>query len=62
MYAYNYEVKGNPEALVDIAELMKSSKYVINWFNFNTGDVYWDSNGNKYEVVVNHDIKQVILN
>ena len=62
MLAYGYEVKGSPEALADVAEVLKMENCWINWNNFNTGDMYWDGNGNGYKVEVNHEAKQVTLN
>lgn len=62
MLAYGYEVEGSPEALADVAEVMKMKNCLINWFNFNTGDLYWDVNGNAYKVEINHETKQVTLN
>lgn len=62
MLAYGYEVVGSPEALADVSENLKDRRSCINWFNFNTGDLYWDGNGNGYKVEINHETKQVVLN
>lgn len=62
MLAYGYEVVGSPEALADVAEVMGMKNCWINWNNFNTGDMYWDGNGNGYKVEVNHEANQVTLN
>lgn len=62
MLAYGYKVEGSPEALADVAENLKNKRSCINWFNFNTGDLYWDENGYGYEVEINHEAKQVTLN
>lgn len=62
MLAYGYEVEGSPEALADVSENLKDRRSCINWFNFNTGDLYWDENGNGYKVEINHETKQVVLN
>lgn len=62
MLAYGYEVERSPEALADVSENLKDKRSCINWFNFNTGDLYWDGNGNGYKVEVNHETKQVTLN
>ncbi len=62
MLAYGYEVEGSPEALADVSESLKDKRSCINWFNFNTGDLYWDENGNGYKVEINHETKQVTLN
>ena len=62
MLAYGYEVEGSPEALADVSENLKDKKSHINWFNFNTGDLYWDENGNGYKVEINHEAKRVTLN
>ena len=62
MLAYGYEMKGSPEALADVSENLKDKRSRINWFNFNTGDLYWDENGNGYKVEINHETKQVTLN
>lgn len=61
MKAYGYEVEGSAEALADVAENLKDKKIRINWFNFNTGDLYWDGNGNGYKVEINHEAKRVTL-
>ena len=62
MLAYGYEVVGSPEALADVSENLKDKRSRINWHNFNTGDLYWDGNGNGYRVEINHETKQVTLN
>ena len=62
MLAYGYEVVGSPEALADVSENLKDKRSRINWHNFNTGDLYWDENGNGYKVEINHEAKQVTLN
>ena len=62
MLAYGYEVVGSPEALADVSENLKDKRSRINWHNFNTGDLYWDGNGNGYKVEINHETKQVTLN
>lgn len=63
MLAYGYEVKGSPEALADVAANWNDRKNcLINWYNFNSGDIYWDGNGNGYKVEINHETKQVTLN
>ena len=62
MLAYGYEVEGSPEALADVSENLKDKRSRINWHNFNTGDLYWDGNGNGYKVEINHETKQVALN
>lgn len=62
MLAYGYEVVGSPEALADVSENLKDKRSRINWHNFNTGDLYWDGNGNGYKVEINHETKQVVLN
>lgn len=62
MLAYGYEVEGSPEALADVSENLKDRRSCINWFNFNTGVLYWDGNGNGYKVEINHETKQVALN
>ena len=62
MLAYGYEVEGSPEALADVSENLKDKRSRINWHNFNTGDLYWDGNGNGYKVEINHETKQVSLN
>lgn len=62
MLAYGYEVEGSPEALADVSENLKDKRSCINWNNFNTGNLYWDGNGNGYKVEVNHETKQVTLN
>ena len=62
MLAYGYEVVGSPEALADVSENLKDKRSRINWHNFNTGDLYWDGNGNGYKVEINHETKQVALN
>ncbi len=62
MLAYGYEVEGSSEALADVSENLKDRRSCINWFNFNTGDLYWDGNGNGYKVEINHETKQVALN
>ena len=62
MLAYGYEVEGSPEALADVSENLKDKRSRINWHNFNTGDLYWDGNGNGYKVEINHETKQVVLN
>ena len=62
MLAYGYEVEGSPEALADVSENLKDRRSCINWFKFNTGDLYWDGNGNGYKVEINHETKQVVLN
>lgn len=61
MLAYGYEVKGSREALADVIKNKKDKNSRINWFNFNTGDMYWDGNGNGYKVEINHETKQVAL-
>ena len=61
MLAYGYEVEGSQEALADVAEVLKMRNCWINWNNFNTGDMYWDENGNGYKVEINHEAKQVTL-
>ena len=62
MLAYGYEVEGIPEALADVREVMGMKNCWINWNNFNTGDLYWDGNGNGYKVEINHEAKRVTLN
>ncbi len=62
MLAYGYEVVGSPEALADVSENLKDKRSRINWHNFNTGDLYWDGNGNGYKVEINHETKRVTLN
>lgn len=62
MLAYGYEVEGSPEALADVSENLKDKRSRINWFNFNTGDLYWDGSGNGYKVEINHETKRVKLN
>ena len=62
MLAYGYEVKGSQEVLADVAEVLKMRNCWINWNNFNTGDLYWDENGNGYKVEINHEAKRVTLN
>ena len=59
MLAYGYEVEGSPEALADVSEILEMKNCWINWNNFNTGDLYWDGNGNGYKVEINHETKQV---
>lgn len=61
MLAYGYKVEGSPEALADVSENLKDKRSGINWYNFNTGDLYWDGNGNGYKVEINHEAKQVTL-
>lgn len=62
MLAYGYEVVGSLEALADVSENLKDKRSRINWHNFNTGDLYWDGNGNGYKVEINHEAKRVTLN
>ena len=62
MLAYGYEVEGSSEALADVVEVMGMKNCWINWNKFNTGDLYWDGNGNGYKVEINHEAKQVTLN
>lgn len=62
MLAYGYEVKGGRKVLADVSKNLKDKNSQINWNNFSTGDLYWDGNGNGYEVEVNHEAKQVVLN
>lgn len=61
MLAYGYEVQGSAEALADVAENLKNKNSRINWFNFNTGDLYWIANGEGYQVEINHETKCVTL-
>lgn len=61
MKAYGYEVEGSAEALADVAENLKDKNSRINWYNFNTGDLYWTANGEGYKVEINHEAKRVTL-
>jgi len=61
MKAYDYEIKGNAEALRDIEETIKSKNVRINWKNFSTGDNYFTGDGNAYKVTIDHKTKTVEL-
>lgn len=61
MKAYGYEVEGNAAVLEDIKEVVKSKNMRINWGKFNTGDIYWTGNGERYKVEINHVTKKVML-
>ena len=56
-----YEIKGNSEALADIKETMEMKNSSINWFNFNTSDLYWTANGNGYKIEVDYETKEVTI-
>lgn len=61
MRAYGYEITGDPDVLKDISENLKDKNSRINWFNFNTGDVYWTADDEQYEVKIDHKLKHVQL-
>lgn len=62
MKAYGYQiVDADPEVLADISEHLKDKKSSINWCNFNTGDAYWTADGEQYEVIINHKLKEIQL-
>lgn len=61
MKAYGYKVNGSAAALADVAGALKNESIIINWFNFNTGDIYWGENGERYKVEVDHETKRVTL-
>lgn len=59
--AYSYKVTGNEKVISEIERMMPDKRRYINWYNFNSGDFYWDDNGNRYLVSVDHNARTVIL-
>lgn len=61
IFAYSYKVTGNEKVISEIERMMPDKRRCINWYNFNFGDFYWDDNGNRYLVSVDHNARTVIL-
>lgn len=60
--AYGYEVTGPEEIIAEIEESLKDSDIIINWFNFENGDSFWNDNGDtKYPVEIDNENKTVRL-
>ncbi len=61
MLAYGYEVTGWKKALDDVKRNLEDPASRINWNLFNTGDIYYDGNGEEFMVTVDHEAKTVVL-
>lgn len=59
--AYSYKVTGNEKVISEIERMIPDKSCCINWYNFKSGDFYWDDNGNRYVVSVDHNARTVIL-
>ena len=58
---FNYTVISKDN---EILEELRKNDYntIINWFNFNQGDIYYSDNGTEYYIVyINHDDKSLEL-
>jgi hypothetical protein len=56
-----YEVKtDDPELLAELSSTDR--KNPINWFNFESGDSFWDENDNEFSIVaISYDLKIVVI-
>jgi len=63
----NYMVTAGQEIISELFEnelesLNSKKTHYINWFNFNTGSIYYDNNGERYTVKeIDHENKTVKL-
>jgi len=61
----NYMVTANQELISELYEnevdrMSRKLTFIINWFNFNTGSVYYDNNGERYIIKgIDHENKTV---
>lgn len=61
IFAYSYKVTGNEKIILEIERMIPDKSRCINWYNFKSGDFYWDDDGNRYVVSVDHNARTVIL-
>lgn len=61
IFAYSYKVTGNEKVISEIENIIPDSRRCINWYNFNSGDFYWDDDGNRYIVSVDHNARNIFL-
>ena len=61
IFAYSYKVTGNEKVISEIERMIPDKSCCINWYNFKCGDFYWDDDGNRYVVSVDHNARTVIL-
>ena len=61
IFAYSYKVTGNDAVISEIERMIPDKSFCINWYNFKCGDFYWDDNGNRYVISVDHNARTVIL-
>ena len=61
IFAYSYKVTGNEKVISEIERMIPDKSCCINWYNFKCGDFYWDDNGNRYLVSVDHNARTVVL-
>ena len=61
IFAYSDKVTGNEKVILEIERMIPDKSRCINWYNFKSGDFYWDDNGNRYVVSVDHNARTVIL-
>lgn len=60
--AYGYKVTGTENIITEIEEDLKDKNIIINWNNFENGNVLWDHNGDtKYSIEIDHVNKIVRL-
>lgn len=59
MKLFNYTVVANRKLIGDMMNF-KNMQGMINWFNFNHNDIYYDCNGNAHYIrEINHKHKYV---
>lgn len=59
---YNYLVISEDiEVIEELKEIMLDNKNTINWFNFETGDIYYNNNCMEYNVKASHHMNMIIL-
>ena len=61
IFAYSYKVTGNEKVISEIERIIPDKSRCINWYNFKCGDFYWDDDGDRYVVSVDHNARTVIL-
>ena len=61
IFAYSYKVTGNEKVISEIERMIPDKSCCINWYNFKSGDFYWDDDGNRYVISVDHNARTVIL-
>jgi len=67
MLSNNYTVTANQDIITELFEnelesLNDKKTHYINWFNFNTGSIYYNNNGEPYTIKqIDHENKTVVL-